>query len=137
MNSTNLPASPLSQPSSFQPVGLGLGETGIPKKATILPLIASIVVLVLSLSIQVFQYQLANNAWYLVGYILTPLLVTMGLAWDTLAQRKGRKSPWFEAKPIYSKILRLVVAVGFVIAVFHIVAIGIQIGEQVVQSGVS
>jgi hypothetical protein len=26
---------------------------------------------------------------------------------------------------------------GFVVAVFHIVAIGIQIGEQVVQSGVT
>ena len=133
----NLPVNPLNQPSSFQTVSLGPGESGTPTKATILPLIASIVVLLLSISIQVFQYQLANNAWYVVGYILTPLLVTMGLAWDTLAQRKGRKSPWFEAKPIYSKILRLVVAVGFIVAVFHIVAIGIQIGEQVVQSGVS
>lgn len=111
-------------------------EQGIPTKASVLPLVLSLVILAASIAIQVFQYQLANNVWYYVGYLLTPLLVTMGLAWDTLAQRSGRKSPWFEAKPLYSKLLRLVVAAGFVVAVFHIVAIGIQIGEQVVQSGV-
>lgn len=111
-------------------------EQGVPAKASVLPLVCSAVLLVVSILIQVFQYQLANNLWYYVGYVLTPLLVTLGLAWDTLAQRSGRKSPWFEAKPIYSKLLRLVVAAGFGVAVFHIVAIGILIGEQVVQAGV-
>ncbi len=112
-------------------------DQGTHKKASVLPLVFSTLVLVSSIAIQVFQYQLANNLWYYVGYLLTPLLVTMGLAWDTLSQRTGRKSPWFEAKPIYSKLLRLVVAVGFVVAIFHIVAIGILIGEQVVQAGVN
>lgn len=115
----------------------GSEEQGVPTKASVFPLLASVLILLASIGIQVFQYQLANNLWYYVGYVLTPLLVTMGLAWDTLAQRRGRKSPWFEAKPIYSKLLRLVVAAGFVVAVFHIVAIGIIIGEQVVQAGVN
>ena len=123
-----MPSAPIASVNS--------GEPGVPTKASVLPLLVSSVLLILSIAIQVFQYQLANNLWYYVGYVLTPLLVTMGLAWDTLAQRSGRKSPWFEAKPLYSKLLRLVVAAGFVVAVFHIVAIGILIGEQVVQSGV-
>ncbi len=135
------------QPPSFSGnAGIGMPPTpsqsgvsqehGVPTKASVLPLVVSTALLAISIAIQIFQYQLANNVWYYVGYVLTPLLVTLGLAWDTLAQRSGRKSPWFEAKPIYSKLLRLVVAAGFVVAVFHIVAIGILIGEQVVQAGV-
>jgi hypothetical protein len=110
---------------------------GDPKKASPLPVIFATVTLLLSIGIQVFQYQLANNIWYYAGYALTPLVITMILGWDSISQRKGRKDPWFETKPMYSKILRVLVLAGFVVAVFHIVAIGIQIGEQVVQSGVT
>lgn len=112
-------------------------QSGEHKKASPLPVILATVTLLLSVAIQVFQYQLANNIWYYAGYALTPLAITMILGWDSISQRKGRKDPWFETKPVYSKILRVLVLAGFVVAVFHIVAIGIQIGEQVVQSGVS
>lgn len=111
-------------------------QTGTHKKASVLPLMLAVITLLVSIGIQAFQYQLANNIWYYVGYLLTPLLITMLLGWDSIAQRSGRKDPWFETKPIYSKVLRFLVLAGFVVAVFHIVAIGIQIGEQVVQSGV-
>jgi hypothetical protein len=107
------------------------------RKASPLPVILATLTLLSSIAIQVFQYQLANNIWYYAGYALTPLVITMILGWDSISQRKGRKDPWFETKPIYSKILRGLVLAGFIVAVFHIVAIGIQIGEQVVQSGVS
>jgi hypothetical protein len=112
-------------------------SAGEPSKASFWPVVVTAFILLASIAIQVFQFQLANNIWYYVGYILTPLLATMGLAWDTLAQRRGQKSPWFESKPVYSKVLRALVAVGFVVAVFHIVAIGTQLGELVVQSGAS
>lgn len=112
-------------------------QSGEHKKASPLPVILATVTLLLSVAIQVFQYQLANNIWYYAGYALTPLAITMILGWDSISQRKGRKDPWFETKPVYSKILRVLVLAGFVVAVFHIVAIGIQIGEQVVQSGVT
>ena len=115
----------------------GFEQTGEHKKASVLPLILAVLVLLASIGIQVFQYQLANNVWYYVGYLLTPLLIMMILGWDSIAQRSGRKDPWFETKPVYSKVLRFLVLAGFVVAVFHIVAIGIQIGEQVVQSGVT
>ena len=124
-----------AQPPVFS--GSGYEQSGKHKKASVLPLILALVALLASIGIQVFQYQLANNLWYYVGYLLTPLLITMILGWDSIAQRSGRKDPWFETKPIYSKILRFLVLAGFVVAVFHIVAIGIQIGEQVVQSGVT
>ena len=112
-------------------------SSGEHKKASPLPVILATVTLLLSIAIQVFQYQLANNIWYYAGYALTPLVITMILGWDSISQRKGRKDPWFETKPMYSKILRVLVLAGFIVAVFHIVAIGIQIGEQVVQSGVT
>lgn len=122
--------SPPTQPTFIE-------SSGEHKKATPLPVILATITLLLSIAIQVFQYQLANNIWYYAGYALTPLVITMILGWDSISQRKGRKDPWFETKPIYSKILRVLVLAGFIVAVFHIVAIGIQIGEQVVQSGVS
>jgi hypothetical protein len=109
-------------------------STGKHSKASPLPVLLALLTLLFSIAIQVFQYQLANNIWYYAGYALTPLLITMILGWDSIAQRKGRKDPWFETKPIYSKILRVLVLAGFLVAVLHIVAIGIQIGEQVVQS---
>jgi hypothetical protein len=112
-------------------------SSGEHKKASPLPIIFATITLLFSIAIQIFQYQLANNIWYYAGYALTPLVITMILGWDSISQRKGRKDPWFETKPIYSKILRVLVLAGFIVAVFHIVAIGIQIGEQVVQSGVS
>lgn len=117
--------------------GSSFEQTGTHKKASVLPLTMAILTLVVSVGIQAFQYQLANNIWYYVGYLLTPLLITMLLGWDSIAQRSGRKDPWFETKPVYSKVLRFLVLAGFVVAVFHIVAIGIQIGEQVVQSGMT
>lgn len=117
--------------------GSSFEQTGTHKKASVLPLTMAILTLLVSIGIQAFQYQLANNIWYYVGYLLTPLLITMLLGWDSIAQRSGRKDPWFETKPVYSKVLRFLVLAGFVVAVFHIVAIGIQIGEQFVQSGVT
>jgi hypothetical protein len=133
----NAPGGPpqLGQPPIIS--GPTFDQSGVHKKASALPLILALLTLLASIGIQVFQYQLANNLWYYVGYLLTPLLITMILGWDSISQRSGRKDPWFETKPIYSKILRFLVLAGFVVAVFHIVAIGIQIGEQVVQSGVT
>jgi len=133
----------LNPPTSSPGLGLPpvqpllIEQSGEHRKASPLPVILATLTLLLSIAIQVFQYQLANNIWYYAGYALTPLVITMILGWDSISQRKGRKDPWFETKPIYSKILRVLVLAGFVVAVFHIVAIGIQIGEQVVQSGVS
>ena len=133
----NAPGGPpqLAQPPVIG--GSGFEQSGKHKKASVIPLVLALVALLASLGIQVFQYELANNLWYYMGYLLTPLLITMILGWDSIAQRSGRKDPWFETKPIYSKILRVLVLAGFVVAVFHIVAIGIQLGEQVVQSGVT
>ena len=133
----------LNPPTSSPGLGLPpvqpllIEQSGEHRKASPLPVILATLTLLLSIAIQVFQYQLANNIWYYAGYALTPLVITMILGWDSISQRKGRKDPWFETKPIYSKILRVLVLAGFIVAVFHIVAIGIQIGEQVVQSGVS
>jgi hypothetical protein len=135
MLSTPSAPSPGNGPPTFAQPSMSI--SGTHKKASPLPLLLAVLALAGSIGIQVFQFQLANNAWYYVGYLLTPLAMSLFLGWDSIAQRSGRKDPWFETKPLYSKLLRFLVLAGFVVAVFHIVAIGIQIGEQVVQSGVT
>lgn len=135
------------RPPAFSGAGPGIGnglpvfssmdaDQGVPTKASPVPVVVALFLLVASIAIQIFQFQLANNIWYYVGYVLTPLFISLTLAWDSVAQRRGQRSAWFEAKPLYSKIIRVAVAAGFIVAVFHIVAIGTQIGELVVQSGV-
>lgn len=109
--------------------------SGTPSKASIIPLLVTSLALLLSILIQVLQFQLANNIWYFIGYALTPLVTSLCLGWDSLAQRSGRKDPWFVANPIYSKIIRVLVLTSYVVAVFHIFAIGNIIGEAAVQSG--
>lgn len=112
-----------------------LAVQGTPSKASMFPLILAVCALVISIALQIFQFQLANNIWYFVGYFLTPILASLCLGWDSFAQRTGRKDPWFEAKPVYSKVIRIVVLASYVVAVFHILAIGNLLGEAAVQSG--
>jgi hypothetical protein len=92
--------------------------------------------LLASLAIYLFRFQLGGGIWFLVGYLLTPVLSALVLGWDSIAQREGRKDPWFDARPLYSKIIRIMIGVGFVVAIFHICEIGHACGQGFVQSGV-
>ena len=110
-----------------------------PKKASALPLVAgllflgaSVALLVLdTLGISPFTYDAVNVA----GYALTPFLVFMALAWDSSAQRSGRRSPWFDIRPGYSRTLRVLAVVSLLVAIGHILEIGRAVGEWVVQAG--
>lgn len=108
---------------------------GEPKKASPLPLIVAAVLVLVSSLIQVFKFQLGVNFWFFVGYLLTPLLVTLTLGWDSVLQRNGRKDPWFAPSPRYSLIIRILVGLGFLLAVLHIIDIARFCGQSFVQSG--
>lgn len=110
---------------------------GEPKKASILPLVVAGVLLVVSVALYLLRYQLGGGlGWHFLGYALTPIFSALVLGWDAIAQRQGRKDPWFEPKPSYSRIIRIIVALGFAVAVFHILEIGTVCGQGFVQSGV-
>jgi hypothetical protein len=108
---------------------------GTPKKASPLPLLVCITLLLMSALILVFQNQLGGGVWYVVGYVLTPVLTALTLGWDSVLQRNGRKDPWFAPSPLFSRIIRIAVALSFVLAVFHILEIAHICGQSVIQSG--
>jgi hypothetical protein len=136
--SNNLPGVNPSLPTrSGPPVPTPILIQGEPKKASIIPLLVASLLLLLSAAIYLLRYQLDGALiWYVIGYTLTPLLMSLALGWDSVLQRQGRKDPWFEAKPSYSRIIRLLVALGFIVAIFHIIEIGTICGQGFVQSGV-
>lgn len=110
---------------------------GEPSKASILPLIVAVAFLVISLALYLLRFQLGGGiGWHLLGYFVAPLLSSLVLGWDVVAQRQGRKDPWFEPKPGYSKLIRIIVALGFLVAVFHIIEVGTVCGQGFVQTGV-
>ena len=133
----NLPGTLNTQKSGVPPLAPPVLIQGEPKRASIVPLLVASGLLVVSVAIYLLRYQLGGALiWYVVGYILTPLLSALVLGWDAISQRQGRKDPWFEPKPIYAKVIRVLVAVGFAVAVFHIIEIGTICGQGFVQSGV-
>jgi len=110
---------------------------GEPSKASAIPLFVAAGLLLLSLALYLLRFQLGGGIGiHLIGYLLAPLLSSLVLGWDVVAQRQGRKDPWFEPKPNYSRIIRIIVALGFVVAIFHIIEVGIVCGQGFVQTGV-
>jgi hypothetical protein len=141
--------SSLQPPSMGSPSGLGSlpGGTGVPPvadyeeptKASALPLILAITLLVLSLVVWWLDFQGISPFTYdyfnVVGYVLTPFLVFMCVAWDAAAQRAGQRSPWFDIRPGYSKALRFIAVAALIVAIPHILEMGRSVGEWVVQTG--
>jgi len=111
-----------------------------PRKASALPLIVAIVLLVTSALVWLLDFQgiypFTYEYFNLVGYVLTPFLVFMCVAWDAAAQRAGRRSPWFDIRPGYSQALRVLAVVALAVAVPHILDMSRSVGEWVVQTGV-
>ncbi len=105
------------------------------RRATILPLVTALILLVVSLALYLLRYQLANNLYFVLGYLLTPLGITGTMAWDLLAQRRGQMNPNFDVRPTHTKVIKWLVLCGYLVAVLHIVELGRILGQQVVQSG--
>lgn len=120
---------------SFSPATPSSFPDEAPKPASIIPLLVCSLLLVSSLLIQIFQYQLGGGNWFFLGYTLTPLLTSLCLGWDALWQRNGRKNLWFVPSPLFSLLIRIEVALSFVLGVFHILEIGKMCGQAFVQSG--
>lgn len=137
MSTLQPPSAGMPPPSPSMGMGGILDEE--PTKASAAPLIVGIVALVISavlealdyLAISPFTYDIVN----VIGYVLTPFVVFMCVAWDAAAQRLGRRSPWFDIRPGYSRTLRILAVVSLAVAIVHILEMGRAVGEWAVQTG--
>lgn len=110
---------------------------GEPRNASKLPMLAGIICALLSIAIIVFG---ATNSWlqsdsretmlHAFGYLLTPIGVVLCLAWDMVSQRQGMRDINFFPKLKYTKVLRILTGISFLIAWFHIEAIAKAIAES-------
>jgi hypothetical protein len=106
---------------------------GNPRNASALPLVLVVVALLGSGAIIWLLQWLGAESWSLVGYALTPLFAVVATGWDALAQLSGRKDPWFVARPAFSRILRVLVAVSIVFGIVHIWRISDWLARTAVQ----
>ncbi|MCU1479080.1 MAG: hypothetical protein JWQ64_3773 [Subtercola sp.] len=74
--------------------------------------------------------------WWLslIGYILTPLVVIFAFGLNRIWQRDGLRDRAFTPKPGYSRALKWMVGVSFLLALWHIVNLATVVSEQWVNS---
>jgi hypothetical protein len=102
-------------------------------KASFLPVLVAVLALILSIVIYLLTRSVAHAfTLHLIGYVLTPLCVALSMGWDTIAQRRGKgNDQWFEQNATYSRILRVLTGVSFLVAFPHIYAMATDIAEKI------
>ena len=103
--------------------------------ASKLPLVLTGLFLIASSALYLLRFQLANDNFFILGYLLAPVGVTATLAWDIWAQRKGQLNPNFDVRPLYTRVIKILVILGYLIGVLHVLELGRMLGEFVVQMG--
>lgn len=109
--------------------------SGKPQKASILPLLIALILILLSSFLSITKYdKSASLKIFLIGYFCTPLAVGLCLGWDSLNQRKKTKNdPWFIPKPKYSLLLRVLTGLSFIFAFPHIHSIARILSEYLAE----
>ena len=102
-------------------------------KASVLPLIVALISILASIAIYILTRSIAHAfIFHLFAYLLTPLVVAICLAWDSIGQRVGRGNDiWFTTNSTYPLILRILTALSFLVAFPHIVAMATDIAEKI------
>ncbi len=138
MSATSVPSAARKRPvassySSASPAPLVMGALSV-----LLSAVLAVVVVVegepadvLGLSLRVVPV----GEWMLsfAGYLLTPMVVTLALGWDRIAQRHGLRDHNFVLKPQYGNWLRVLLIVGFVLALWHIFNLAVVVAGALTQ----
>lgn len=67
----------------------------------------------------------------IVGYLCTPIITTLCGFWDALSQRlKSKESAWYVKNWTYPNILRVLIAVGYLLAIWHSYNLAQEIGSR-------
>lgn len=115
--------------SGYSPVS---GEV---RHASKLPLFAALFLLIAGIASIPLAFVLETRALFVVGYVATPVLTLMCVAWDALAQRSGSRDVWFSLNKKISLAIRLVAMASFVPAAIQIWQIANWLGQLAVQNG--
>ena len=101
-------------------------------KASFIPLLVASIAIVISIGITVLTRNQADAfLLHLIGYVLTPLVVSLAMGWDAIDQRKKTGAdPWFEKNTKFSLILRILTGVSLLIALPHINSMASDIAEK-------
>lgn len=115
--------------SGYSPV------TGEVRHASKLPLFSALFLLLAGIASIPLAFALETRALFVVGYVATPVLTLMCVAWDALAQRSGSRDVWFSLNKKLSLAIRLVAMASFVPAAIQIWQIANWLGQLAVQNG--
>jgi hypothetical protein len=111
-----------SAPASYSPEG----------KASAVPVIVASAALLVGIACTV----LGESVWFaLGGYVAAGFVTVVCLGWDNSSQRRGLKNPNFIFNPRYSRILQVIVFLGFVVAIVDLVRIAFPIAELLTNQG--
>ena len=93
-------------------------STDSPKKASLLPVIAAISTIILSLAIYVL-FPHDGLTMSIIGWLLTPILSSLTLAWGQSLDVMGRRDVWYSPNSTLLKILKILAIVAFLFGLLH------------------
>jgi len=97
-------------------------------KASPLPLVLSIAGICAGAALIFFRDQ---SYWVgIAGYLLAGFTVIVMVGWDSLSQRAGMKDPNYETRPGWTRALRILVFVGFIVAAVHLTSVALSLAEM-------
>jgi hypothetical protein len=105
------------------------------KQASKLPLFVALGLFALGSAFLPLAFLLETRLLFVLGYLITPVLVFLTVGWDSLAQRAASRDPWFAVNKKLSTLVRAIALLSLVPGVAHIWYISIWVGEIAVQQG--
>lgn len=114
---------------------LATAVVGQVRRASRLPLIVGVILLILGCSTIPLASLLEDRVLFVFGYLATPIGVLFCVAWDSLAQRKGSRDIWFAIDKKLSLAIRVVAMASFIPAAIQIWQIANWLGQVAVQNG--
>lgn len=104
-------------------------------RASSLPIVLALTAVALSIALYFLAAPLETNLVFVVGYVLTPLVTFVAVAWDSISQKSKSRDIWFDRSPKKSLIVRSIAGLSLIPAVLHIIQLGTILGETAVQEG--
>lgn len=92
--------------------------SGTPKYPSKLPLVLSLLLAIASIAIY-FVFPKDELLYSIIGYVLTPLGVTLSLAWGQSLDVSGRRDVWYSPDPKLITALKVLAIIGFAVGGLH------------------
>jgi|GEM_PF-5664270 len=105
-----------------------LGDDNL--RASKLPIIAAVAAILISAAL-LFGLFPTSISTSILGYICTPIVTTLCGFWDELSQRlKAKESAWYVKNFTYPNVLRALIVIGYLLAIWHSYNLAQEIGSR-------